>query len=58
MTTFVLGTLASEKQDLQKLQCMLCETVFFKENLKPSQLQVHFDNWKGLQESTARKKLD
>jgi len=47
MTTFILFSFASKKnEDLQKPQCMLCETVFSNVNLKPFKLQKHFDKLK------------
>ncbi|CAM1324282.1 ZBED8 (predicted) [Pycnogonum litorale] len=40
-------TCTGKPEDLQKPQCMLCDTVFSNANLKPSKLQEHFNNRHG-----------
>ena len=41
-------TCIGKTEDLQKTQCMLCDTVFSNANLKPSKLQEHSDNRYGV----------
>jgi len=47
MTTYVSVALASEKQHLQKPQCMFYDAVFSNANLKQSKLQELFEDRHG-----------